>query len=133
MARELTPFLMFTGKAGEAMNFYTSLFDDAHIVSITRYGPGEDGPEGSVFHATFELNGQRFMCIDSYVEHAFNFTPAISIHVECETEAEIDRLYGNLAEDGQIFMPLGAYPFSEKYGWVGDRFGVTWQLTLTRP
>lgn len=133
MARRLTPFLMFNGKAEEAMNFYTSLFDDAQIVSIKRYGPGEDGPEGSVFHATFELNGQRFMCIDSYVEHAFTFTPAISIHVECESEAKIDRLYNGLAQDGQIFMPLGAYPFSEKYGWVGDRFGVTWQLTLTTP
>lgn len=132
MARAVTPFLMFEGRAEEALTFYVSLFDDASVVGLTRYGPEEPEREGTVFHATFSLNGQRFMCIDSHVAHGFTFTPAMSIHVECETAAEIDRLYTELSRDGQVLMPLDAYPFSEQYGWVADRFGVSWQLTMAR-
>ncbi|KRF13694.1 3-demethylubiquinone-9 3-methyltransferase [Paenibacillus sp. Soil787] len=123
---------MFSGQAEEAMNFYTSLFDHSEILTIKRYGPGEVGPEGSVLHATFSLHGQVFMCIDSYVKHDFTFTPAISLYVTCDSEEEIERVYEKLAQDGKVFMPLAAYPFSEKFGWVGDRFGVTWQLTLVK-
>ncbi|MCT9932230.1 VOC family protein [Planotetraspora sp. A-T 1434] len=128
--QKITTFLMFEGHAEEAMTFYMSLFADSEIVAITRYGPGEAGTEGSVRHATFSLAGQRFMCIDSSVNHGFSFTPSISLHVECETEDEIDRVYAALLEKGQALMPLGAYGFSAKYGWVADRFGVAWQLTL---
>ncbi|WP_082588097.1 VOC family protein [Paenibacillus sp. Soil724D2] len=130
--QKITTFLMFTGQAEEAMNFYTSLFDHSEILTIKRYGAGEAGAEGSVVHATFSLHGQVFMCIDSYVKHDFTFTPAISLYVTCDSEEEIDRVYEKLAQDGKVFMPLAAYPFSEKFGWVGDRFGVTWQLTLAR-
>ncbi len=66
---------MFDGEAEEAMNFYTSLFYESKILSITRYGPGEAGAEGTVMHATFSLGGQEFMCIDSNVKHEFTFTP----------------------------------------------------------
>jgi predicted 3-demethylubiquinone-9 3-methyltransferase (glyoxalase superfamily) len=72
------------------------------------------------------------MCIDSYVRHAFTFTPAISLFVTCQSEAEIDQLFARLSEGGQILMPLDAYPFSEKFAWITDRYGVSWQLTLTR-
>lgn len=121
---------MFEGQAEAAMDLYTSLFADAAVVSMSRYGAGEDGPEGSVRHATFTLNGQTFMCIDSYVEHGFTFTPAISLYVTCQTEEEIDRLYQALSQDGEVLMPLAAYPFSQKFSWVADRFGVSWQLAL---
>ncbi|WP_139492412.1 VOC family protein [Brevibacillus dissolubilis] len=127
---KITTFLMFEGKAEEAMNFYVSLFDQSEIVSIARYGPNEPGAEGSVIQATFTLNGQPFMCIDSFVKHAFTFTPSISLYVNCETEEELDRLYQQLSQDGAVLMPLDAYPFSKKYGWVTDRFGVSWQLNL---
>jgi predicted 3-demethylubiquinone-9 3-methyltransferase (glyoxalase superfamily) len=120
---------MFAGRAEEAMNYYTSIFDRSEIISIKRYGPGEAGAEGSVFHATFALNGQTFMCIDSS-GHNFTFTPAISFYVTCDTEAEIDRAFAKLSEGGGVLMPLGAYPFSQKFGWVADKFGVTWQLSL---
>lgn len=80
--------------------------------------------------AVFTLNGQEFMCIDSNLKHGFTFTPAMSLYVAFQDEAEIDRVYGQLSREGQIYMPLGEYPFSRKFGWVGDRFGVTWQLTL---
>ncbi|MNG41952.1 3-demethylubiquinone-9 3-methyltransferase [compost metagenome] len=66
------------------------------------------------------------------MKHAFTFTPSMSLYVTCETEAEIDRLFGSLSEGGSVMMPLAAYPFSEKFGWLSDRFGVSWQLTLAK-
>ncbi|EEK56418.1 3-demethylubiquinone-9 3-methyltransferase [Bacillus cereus BGSC 6E1] len=121
---------MFEGKAEEAMNFYTSLFDQSEIVNISRYDENGPGKEGTVIHATFTLNGQEFMCIDSYVNHNFTFTPAMSLYVTCETEEEIETVFHKLAQDGAILMPLGAYPFSKKFGWLNDKYGVSWQLTL---
>ncbi|MEK6517788.1 VOC family protein [Bacillus thuringiensis] len=128
--QKITTFLMFEGKAEEAMNFYTSLFDQSEIVSISRYDENGPGKEGTVIHATFTLNGQEFMCIDSYVNHNFTFTPAMSLYVTCETEEEIDTVFHKLAQDGAILMPLGPYPFSKKFGWLNDKYGVSWQLTL---
>lgn len=128
--QKITPFLMFSGQAEAAMNYYTSIFDRSEILSIKRYGPNEAGAEGSVFHATFALNGQVFMCIDSSVKQPFTFNPAISFWVTCDTEAEIDRTFAKLSEGGAVLMPLAAYPFSPKFGWVADKFGVTWQLSL---
>lgn len=128
--QKITTFLMFEGNAEEAMTFYLSLFDDAEIISITRYGADGPGADGSVQHASFSLAGKRFMCIDSPAKHEFTFTPSISLFVQCEDEAEIDRLYAALAEQGTELMPLGDYGFSPKFGWVNDRFGVSWQLNL---
>lgn len=128
--QKITTFLMFEGKAEEAMRFYTSLFADSEIRSITRYGSGETGPEGTVQLATFALAGQEFMCIDSPAAHNFTFTPSMSLYVQCDSEAEIDRLFEALGAGGQVLMPLDAYPFSPKFGWVNDAFGVSWQLTL---
>lgn len=129
-SQKITTFLMFEGTAEEAMTFYLSLFDDAEVVSISRYGADGPGKEGSVQQATFSLAGQPFMCIDSPMEHAFTFTPAMSLFVQCASEAELDRLYAALAEHGAELMPLGNYGFSAKFGWVNDRFGVSWQLNL---
>jgi predicted 3-demethylubiquinone-9 3-methyltransferase (glyoxalase superfamily) len=130
MTQKITTFLMFEGKAEEAMNFYTSLFPDSSIVNITRYGKEGPGPEGSVVHAVFSLGGQHFMCIDSHVKHQFTFTPSISLFVECGDEEEIERLFAKLSEGGQIMMPLNNYGFSRRFGWCADRFGVSWQMTL---
>ena len=129
-AQKITTFLMFEGKAEEAITFYTSLFDDAGIVSMVKYGPDGPGAEGTVQHAIFTLAGQQYMAIDSYVQHGFTFTPAISLWVECASEEEIDRLYGALVEGGEALMPIGSYGFSQRFGWVNDRFGVSWQLNL---
>lgn len=130
--QKITTFLMFEGKAEAAMNFYMSLFRESAVINITRYGPNEDGPEGSVLHASFTLNGQQFMCIDSYVKHKFTFTPAISLYVSCDTSEEIEHLFAQLSEGGSVLMPLSSYPFSEKFGWLVDKFGVSWQLTLEK-
>ena len=129
MPREVTTFLMFDGKAEEAMNFYVSLFKGS-VTRIERYGPGEPGAEGSVKTAAFVLAGHRLMCIDSPVKHAFTFTPSISLFVECEDGAELDRAFAGLSEGGAVLMPPGNYGFSTKFTWVNDRFGVSWQLNL---
>lgn len=128
--QKFTTFLMFTGQAEAAMKLYTSLFKQSAIVNITRYGANDLGAEGTVQHATFTLNGQEFMAIDSNAVHAFTFTPSISLYVRCEDEAEIDRVFAALSAGGQILMPLDQYPFSKKFGWLADRFGVSWQLSL---
>lgn len=130
--KDILAFLMFSGKqhgkAKEAIDFYVSLFPRSSIESIDYYGAGESGPEGTVRSAVFTLKGRRFMAIDSAMQHSFNFTPSISLFVECDTEDEINRLYAALSESGEELMPLGDYGFSRKFGWVNDRFGVSWQL-----
>lgn len=128
--QKLSTQLMFEGRAEEALTLYLSLFKDSELVSVSRYGPGEAGTEGSVIQAMIRLAGQELRLTDSYVKHGFTFTAATSLFVECETEAELGVLFGVLAHDGQIFMPLASYGFSEKFGWVADRFGVSWQLNL---
>jgi predicted 3-demethylubiquinone-9 3-methyltransferase (glyoxalase superfamily) len=131
MTQSITTFLMFEGAAEAAMNFYVSLFNDAKIVSLERYGSGEIGPEGTVKLASFTLCGRSFYCSDSPAKHDFTFTPSISLYVDMDSETEIEKVFGQLAEGGKIYMPLDQYWFSEKFGWVGDRFGVSWQLNLS--
>jgi predicted 3-demethylubiquinone-9 3-methyltransferase (glyoxalase superfamily) len=126
----ITPFLLFEGKAEEAMNFYTSIFDLGEIISISRYGANEAGAEGTVSNTTFSIHGQHMMCTDSIVQHEFSFTPSISMFVTCDSEEEIDRVFKKLSEQGEVLMPLNAYPFSKKFAWVSDKFGVSWQLSL---
>lgn len=130
---QISTFLMFERRAEEALNFYTAIFPASRIVSCQRYGAGEAGQEGTVQHAVFELNGQQFMCIDSPVPHGFTFTPAMSLFVTCQTEAEVDALFAALSAGGQVMMPLQAYPFSRKFAWLQDKFGVSWQLSLPLP
>ncbi|HQR40351.1 MAG TPA: VOC family protein [Blastocatellia bacterium] len=130
MARTVTPFLMFEGVAEEAMTFYVSLFGNSGIESVDRYGAGEPGAEGSVRLARFTVSGQRLMCIDSPAKHAFGFTPSISMFVECESEAEQKDAFSRLSEGGSVLMPLDNYGFSTRFGWLNDRYGVSWQLNL---
>ncbi|HXS37296.1 MAG TPA: VOC family protein [Flavipsychrobacter sp.] len=128
----ITNFLLFDGKAEEAMNFYIAIFPNSEIVHIIRYKANEAGAEGSIMHASFSLNGQMFMCIDSSVKHSFTFTPAISFYINCDTETEVEKLFSELSKDGQVLMPLNTYPFSKKYAWLTDRFGVSWQLSYNQ-
>lgn len=130
MSDRIRPFLMFEGKAEEAMNAYVALIPDSAIVEITRYGAEGPGPEGSVNRALFRLAGQEVYCIDSYVRHAFTFTPAFSFFLECVSEEEQERFFSTLIEGGQALMPLDNYGFSRRFGWLNDRFGVSWQLNL---
>lgn len=130
----LVPFLMFCGeqqgRAEEAIRWYCSVFDDARIVNIDRHGPDGPEPDGTVRSAEFEIGGHRLKAIDSAGPHAFTFTPAISLWVDCTDQAELERVASALGEDGLMLMPVGRYGFSELFCWVADRFGVTWQLNL---
>jgi predicted 3-demethylubiquinone-9 3-methyltransferase (glyoxalase superfamily) len=127
---KIKPFLLFQGKAEEAMNFYVSLFDDAAVLDIVRYGANESGIEGSIKKAEFVIGGQGIFCIDSTVTHQFSFTPAFSLFVECQSEDELLRLYDALTTGGNTPMPLDNYGFSKKFAWINDRYGVSWQLNL---
>lgn len=126
----LQPFLMFQGQAEAALNFYLSLFPGATLNEIHRYGPGGSGKEGTVAKASFTIAGQTVLCFDSVVQHAFTFTPAFSLFVNCDSEEEVRRLSTALAANGAELMPLNNYGFSRLFSWVTDRFGVSWQLNL---
>lgn len=128
MQQKISPFLWFDDQAEEAAEFYTSLFDNSRTVDVMRYGPGGPGPEGSVMTVSFELAGQQFTALNGGPQ--FNFTPAISFFVSCATEDEVDTLWDALSDGGTALMPLDTYPFSEKFGWVNDKYGVSWQLNL---
>lgn len=130
MSLQIRPFLMFEGKAEEAMRFYVSLFPGGQVTDIVRYGPGGPGPEGSVMKATFTIGGQTVMCIDSFIKHDFTFTPAFSLFVDCTSEEELRRIVEALSDGGKTLMPLGNYGFSRQFAWVNDRYGVSWQLNL---
>ncbi len=128
--QKTTTFLMFEGNAESAMNLYISLFKNSEIKQIARYGKEGPGKENSVIHAIFTIDGQEYMASDSYVKHNFTFTPSISIYVQCETLEQLDTLFNKLSEGGGVMMPLDDYGFSKRFGWVSDRFGVSWQLNL---
>jgi predicted 3-demethylubiquinone-9 3-methyltransferase (glyoxalase superfamily) len=130
MPERVTPFLMFTGDAERAIELYTSLFDDAQLLALTRFGPDGTGVAGTVEQATFSIAGQVFRCFDSPPMHAFTFTPSFSIFVDVASAEELDRLFAGLSAGGGVLMPLGDYGVSRRFGWVNDRFGVSWQLNL---
>lgn len=129
--QQLTTFFTFQeSNAEEAMNFYVSLFENSKVTHIEKYGKEGPGKEGTIFYATFELNGSQYACSDSFIKHEWDFSPAVSNWIECKSSEELERLFTALAEGGEVMMPLDNYGFSEKFGFVADRFGVSWQLSL---
>ena len=117
--QKITPFLWFDGKAEEAMNFYTSIFKNSKIVSVTRYGEAGPGPKGTVMTVKFELNGQEFVALNGGPQ--FTFTEAISFVVNCETQQEVDELWEKLSEGGN----------KSRCGWLKDKYGLSWQIVPT--
>lgn len=126
---KMATFLMFDGKAEEAVDTYVSLFPDSHITGMA-YHPAGAPMAGKVLHCSFVLDGTPFMASDSTVGHDFTFTPSMSIYMTCDDEAEFDVTFALLAEGGRIHMSPADYGFSRKFGWTADRFGVSWQLNL---
>jgi predicted 3-demethylubiquinone-9 3-methyltransferase (glyoxalase superfamily) len=127
--QKITPFLWFDNQAEEAARFYTSLFDESKIVDTARYGEAGPGPEGTVMTVTFQLAGQEFTALNG--GPVFTFSPATSLFVNCETQREIEGLWKRLRPGGMALMELDQYPFSPQFGWVQDRFGLSWQLNLS--
>ena len=131
MTKALRTFFTFQkGAATAALDHYQDVFDDFELIEIEHYGQGEIGPEGTVKVARFRLADCEFRCADSPVDHAWGFTPAISLWIDCDDDNELERLFDRLSDGGTVFMPLDDYGFSTRFGWVGDRHGVTWQLNL---
>lgn len=130
MARSVTTFLMFEGAAEEAMNLYVSLFPDSHLGEITRHGPEAGAAAGTVYKAELTLAGHRLRCFDSPGKHAFTFTPAISLFVDCADAAEFEQAFQRLSDGGSLLMPPDDYGFSTRFAWLSDRWGVSWQLNL---
>lgn len=114
--------LMFQGAMADAIALWSRAFPDITVEILD----GGDRPS----YARVILAGQTLMLFDSPVPHDFTFTPAISLLIHCDRAEEVDRLAGILGEGGTVLMPLGDYPFSSRYTWVVDRFGVSWQIML---
>lgn len=118
------PFLMFQGEGAAALAFYETIFPDLVIPLRTLTD------DGKIAQALLSLRGLEVMVFDSPPVHDFTFTPAFSFFLECEDEAEIERLSNALAEGGKVMMPLGDHGFSHRFAWIADRFGISWQLNL---
>ena len=114
---QIAPCLWFDGKAEEAASFYVSLFSDAEISTVSRYGAGGPYPRGTALLVEFTLSGQRFQALNGGPH--YSFTPAISLSVSCADAAEVDRYWEALAANGGI---------EGRCGWLTDRFGVSWQI-----
>jgi predicted 3-demethylubiquinone-9 3-methyltransferase (glyoxalase superfamily) len=121
--QRIAPHLWFDKEAKEAAEFYTSVIPNSKITSITTL---RDTPSGDCDVVSFVLSGQPFMAISA--GPLFKFNPSTSFHIQCRTEDEVDALWGKLSPGGKVRMPLGAYPFSKRYGWVEDRYGLSWQV-----
>jgi predicted 3-demethylubiquinone-9 3-methyltransferase (glyoxalase superfamily) len=121
--QKITPHLWFDKEAREAAEFYTSSFRDSKVKNVTTI---HDTPSGSADLVSIDLRGEEFMLISA--GPYFRFTPAVSFLVACATKAEVDDLWGKLSPGGSALMDLGAYPFSERYGWIQDRYGLSWQV-----
>jgi len=117
--QKITPFLWFDNNAEEAVNFYASIFKDARIIEIVRYGEAGPGPAGSAMTVQFELFGQEFIALNGGPH--FKFNEAISFSVNCESQQEVDEYWRKLTEGGT----------ESRCGWLKDKYGLSWQVNPT--
>jgi predicted 3-demethylubiquinone-9 3-methyltransferase (glyoxalase superfamily) len=123
--QKITPHLWFDTEAVEAANFYASTFPESTVTNLTTI---HDTPSGDTDIVSFELLSMPFMAISA--GPLFKFTPAVSFAVSCATREQVDTLWERLSEGGTALMPLASYPFSERYGWTTDKYGLSWQIML---
>ena len=114
--QKITPFLWFDDNAEEAANFYTSIFKNAKVGDVVRYSEAGPGPAGSVLTVSFEIEGLQFTALNGGPH--FKFNEAVSFHVACESQEEVDYFWDRLGAGGQI----------QQCGWLKDKFGVSWQI-----
>ena len=117
--QKIVPFLWFNDQAEEAMNHYVSIFPDSKVLNVMRYGDAGPGPKGTVMAVTFQLAGQEFRALNGGPQ--FKFTEAISLYVNCETQAEVDELWEKLSRGGE----------PGPCGWLKDKYGLSWQIIPT--
>jgi predicted 3-demethylubiquinone-9 3-methyltransferase (glyoxalase superfamily) len=115
--QKISPFLWFDSQAEEAAKFYVSIFKNSRIVNVSRFGEAGPGPAGTVMALTFELEGQKFLALNG--GPLFKFTEAISLFVDCETQAEVDELWSKLLAGGGK---------EDQCGWLKDKYGLSWQI-----
>ncbi len=140
--KNINPFLWFDSQAEEAVNFYISAFSsvfeslgnekESKILSTSRYGDAMPHLKGKVMTMSFKLIGEDFIALNGGPVKDFTFNPSISFFVECKTEDQLNKLFNKLSAGGEIRMPLDKYPSSEKFAWIDDKFGVSWQLNYTK-
>ena len=121
--QKIVPHLWYDKEATQAAQFYVSTFPDS---KITHTSVLQDTPSGSVDIVSFELMNQEFQAISA--GPYFTFNPSISFHVLCNTIQEVDAIWERLSQGGTVLMELGAYPFSPRYGWLQDQYGLSWQI-----
>jgi predicted 3-demethylubiquinone-9 3-methyltransferase (glyoxalase superfamily) len=132
--QKITPHLWFDKEANEAAKFYTSVFHESKVTNTSML---HDTPSGDTPIVSFELAGQQFMAISA--GPLFKFNPSVSFIVNFDPARDkksgenIDVLWDNLSQGGEVLMPIQRYPFSERYGWVQDKYGLSWQLILSDP
>jgi len=114
--QKITTFLWFDANAEEAVNHYISIFKNSKILKVARYGEAGPGPKGSVMTVQFQLEGQEFIALNGGPQ--FKFTEAISLLVNCDTQAEVDELWSKLSAGGE----------EGPCGWLKDKFGLSWQI-----
>ncbi|MGA8264933.1 MAG: VOC family protein [Ignavibacteriaceae bacterium] len=130
--QKITSCLWFDNQTEQAVNFYKSVFDNIKIGRTSKYDKASaqtsGQPEGSVLTTEFEIEGYKFLGLNG--GPIFKLNPSVSFFVNCKTIEEIEQLWKKLSDGGKVLMALDKYPFSEKYGWLEDKFGVSWQLII---
>jgi predicted 3-demethylubiquinone-9 3-methyltransferase (glyoxalase superfamily) len=124
--QKIIPHLWYDKQARAAAELYTSVFPDSKINNISTI---YNTPSGDADIVSFTLSGQPFMAISA--GPLFKFNPSVSFQVKCKTVGEVDDLWNKLSDGGSVLMELGRYPFSQKYGWCNDRYGLSWQIIAT--
>jgi len=119
------------GKAQAALDLYKSVFSGFTVISLETYGP-DDGTPGLIKIAKIDFCGHPLIVIDSPISHGFEFTPSVSLFVDFDEAADLNRAFERLADGGDVKMPLGDYGFSPRFGWLTDKFGLSWQLNLPK-
>lgn len=122
--QKIAPFLWFDNNAEEAMDYYVQIFPDSKVLGTM------PGPDGKPMGGTMRLAGYDIMTLNGSPQ--FKINPSISLFVTLASEEEVDNLWAKLSDGGETLMPLQEYPFSKKYGWTSDKYGVNWQLSVAR-
>ncbi|MEQ3725133.1 VOC family protein [Alcanivorax sp.] len=130
MTDALTIQLMFQGQASDALALYETTLPGFQLIQKTHHGPNDMGDDGQIKDGRFSIGGMQVHCFDSPIPHDFDFTPSISLCLSLNSREVVSETFEKLADGGTVLMPLDRYDFSHWFGWVKDRFGVSWQLSM---